>query len=144
MCSVWIEQFKKIDGVRAKIGPLMPWLTEPEAAIVGVKFSRIQPVKGRVLLKRGEVTVASIDLSQTGEASWMFAKYSPKEHRLVYDIKEGQRLPLAEMVYRTDESGEELENAFFLWKVQPADPASGSHPSRLETNQPPAAAGSRR
>jgi len=62
-------------------------------ALVGVSLLREKPVSGMALLKNGERTVASIDLSQSGKISWMFSDYDPRTHRVVFEMKNGDPEP---------------------------------------------------
>jgi hypothetical protein len=117
MCNGLVEGFRKIEGLRARLERVVPEFADLQVAIVGVSFPRVNPVAGKVLLKRGETTVATIDLSQTGEASWLFDQYDPKVHKIVWEMKNEAKAPRAEMVVRYGQEATSVKNAVFLWNA---------------------------
>ncbi len=144
VCWPMVEKFKETGHVWDALVEVIPDAKGFQLAIVGISFPRQKPASGRVLLKNGEKTVASIDLSQTGTACWMFDEYDPKANRIVWEMKNGERRPRAYLVYKCGEEAERVPGAMFLIKAQPDGPANGSQPIREGTNRTPPAAGSRR
>lgn len=126
MCLAMAEKMRVIEGLRDRLSRLMPGLADLQVAMVGVAFPRLKPVPGKVLLKRGDRTVAEIDLSQTGTAAWMFDRYDPKEHRMEWKMQKGEKQPRAELVLRSGAEATSTKNAILLWRPVTPSESSGS------------------
>jgi hypothetical protein len=87
VCSTLGSQFDKFEPTFAKLTEAFPEFQDFQMAIIGVSLPREKPCTGFAYLKKGDKTVATIDLSETGTASWMFEDYDPKTHRIVWDVK---------------------------------------------------------
>jgi hypothetical protein len=97
LCTTGASSFDKLEPTFVKLGRVIPDFADFQMAITGVSILREKPSSGFALLKNGDKTVATIDLSQTGKASWMFADYDPKTHRIVWDMKNNEPEPKVSM-----------------------------------------------
>ena len=68
----------------------------------------------------------TVDLSQTGEVVFMFDRYDPKQHSIVWDMDKGKPTPAIEFVFKSGSDAEKIRNAIYIRKVE--DGASGSQP----------------
>jgi hypothetical protein len=118
LCSAAAEQFDKIEPAFVKLGDAIPDFKDFQMTIVGVSLPREKPSSGFALLKNGDRTVATIDLSQTGKASWMFDDYDPKTHRVVWDMKKGEPEPKLLMEIKSGKEAAALKRAILVRKVK--------------------------
>jgi hypothetical protein len=140
------QKCEHLSEVLDKLKAVMPELGDVNIAAIGISLPRERPAAGKVYLKRGPRVVASIDLSQTGQAAWMFEEYAPKEHTISYAAEKGGEPRLTfYLVFKALTPGEAVPaNAFHFWKGEPSRAANTSQRIRSQTNSTSGAAGSGR
>ena len=115
-CSFAANKFGIMEHTFIRLGDVLPSFKDLQITFVGVSLPRDTPSSGLALLKNGEKTVASVDLSQTGKVSWMFADYDPKTHWIEFEMKDGAAEPNLSMEIRTDKEAAESEGAILVRK----------------------------
>ncbi len=125
VCSEVAHALSKLDDVWNTLGQVQPELSDLELAIVGLSLPRAIPMRGRVLLKKGEVTVRTVDLSQTGEINLMFDQYNPREHRIVWETEKDGSTPPVEFIFKTGSDAKKTKDAIYVRKVEHAVGANG-------------------
>jgi hypothetical protein len=116
LCSEMVTPVRSAEPVFIKIGDMIPDLRDLPIVIVGVSLTRDVPCSGLAILKNGEKTIASLDLSQTGKASWMFADYDPRTHRIEFEMKNGAAEPYIHTEMRVGKEGAESKGAILVRK----------------------------
>ena len=152
MVSPIVKTCQNMSSIRPKLEEFGAPIGDPEIAIVGLSFTRVAPVSGKLHLMRGDQTVASIDLSQTGTVSWLFEEYDPRKHRIRCEMaegvkpqmKEGVDLAQVHLILKKGTAGTVMPHAVYIWKVEADSAANGRQQIRSETNATSSAAGSRR
>jgi len=114
--SVMSNQFDKMEPAIVKVGNSIPYFKNLQIALVGVSLPREKPCSGMAILKNGERTVASIDLSQTGKVFWMFSDYDPRTHRVIFEMKNGDAEPRLYMEVKYGNEAVGSKNAIPLRK----------------------------
>lgn len=117
-CTAVAGPFSKFEPVFVKLGNAIPGLKDFQIAIVGVSLAREKPCSGLAILKNGEKTVDTIDLSQTGKASWMFGDYDPRTHRVVFEMKNGDSEPKLFLEIQSGEEVARVKGAILVRKLQ--------------------------
>jgi len=116
--AVAAARFGKFEPVFVRLGNAIPDLKDFQIAIVGVSLAREKPCSGLAILKSGERTVETIDLSQTGKASWMFSDYDPRTHRVVFEMKNGDSEPKLFLEIQSGEDVAKGKGAILVRKLQ--------------------------
>ncbi|HEX5220508.1 MAG TPA: hypothetical protein VFZ59_13135 [Verrucomicrobiae bacterium] len=115
-CSVGATSYARAERLFIKVSDVIPAFRDMPITIVGVSLKRDVPCSGLAVLKNGDKTVASVDLSQTGEVSWMFSDYDPRTHRVVYEMKNGAAEPYLNFDMRMDSEAAGSKGAIVLRK----------------------------
>ncbi|MHC1764333.1 MAG: hypothetical protein AB9869_08500 [Verrucomicrobiia bacterium] len=115
-CSGIADKLGELESVWNVMGRVEPRFNDLQLAIVGLTIPRVEPAKGRALLRKGSVLVRTVELSETGPVALMFDKYDPKEHSLIWDVEKGASPPPAEFIFQTGAAAEQSENAIFIRK----------------------------
>jgi hypothetical protein len=123
VCSEIAHHLSKLDEVWNTLGQVQPQFNDQELAIVGLSLPRATPVRGRVLLKKDEVTVRTVDLSQTGQIDLLFDDYNPS--RIAWELEERGPAPPLEFVFRTGADARKVRDAIYVRKVEPTAGLNG-------------------
>jgi hypothetical protein len=86
-CSEIGGSISELKPALVRLGKVIPEFANFRVSIVGVSLMREKPSAGFALLKNGDKTVSSFNLSETGKASWMFSDYDPKIHTIAFEMK---------------------------------------------------------
>jgi hypothetical protein len=103
-------------------------------AIVGLVIPREKPLDGKILVKHGDQTVKTVDLSETGPVTLSFDDFDPKEHRIDSVTGEGVKSPTMHFIIRENEQAAGVRNAIYLRKGEPREKPEGNQ--TLRDNQP--------
>lgn len=106
-CTNIAKLMARMEPVIAKVSTVLPEFASFEFGIVGITFPKEKLLDGFVRLKSGEKTVATLDLSKPGRATWLFKDYDPKSHRIEFDLKGKSKVP---PVFIEVRSRDEIEN----------------------------------
>jgi hypothetical protein len=119
VCSEVAKGLQKLDEMWNMLGQFQPQFKDLELAIVGLSLPRAAPARGRVLLKRGDVTARTVDLSQTGEIAFMFDQYNPREHTIAWEMEKDEPNPPVEFVFKSGPDAQRVKDAIYIRKVEP-------------------------
>jgi hypothetical protein len=125
LCQSVAEKWKNIETFKDKLLQAIPEFKEVQIALIGLWMPQGEPCDGKIFLKRGDETVAVIDLSKPAETTWLFEQYDPKLHRVVWDVKDREKAPAFNMrmqVYNWDQVP--AKNSFILWPRGPNGPTN--------------------
>jgi hypothetical protein len=111
VCTLAANKAASMEHVFVRLGDVFPPFKDLQIAFVGVSLVIDTPCSGLAILKNGEKTVTSIDLSQTGKVSWMFADYDPRTHRIVFELGNCAAKPRVIYEIRTDREAAKSKGA---------------------------------
>lgn len=119
VCSGVAEGMSRLDDMWNALGKVSPQFRSMDLAIVGYVLPRTTPINGRMLLKKGDETVKTVDLTETGPVMLMFDDFNPREHRMTWDMAPDVAIPQFRFVFKDGVEASKIKDAVYVRKAQP-------------------------